>query len=156
MEQFYSQWLINIAKDSAIYSDLVQKHGSILICDDMIITGYNHLNCSNHKSSISTHAEIDAITKFIARCRLKYYDDKYIRKKLRKSILITVRVKNDAVRSSTPCRDCIEIIKDYGIRQIIYSTNTINNDDQLIKKKIRELNNRPSSGYRWIERITNR
>ena len=147
MEDF----IINLARKIAINSDLVQKHGSILICDGQIISGYNHFTCS--KNCITIHAEEDAIKNFIAFCRKKYYDDLYIRRKLRKALLITIRVKNDIIKSSAPCRDCIELIKSYGIRQIIYSDIDITDTTVLIKKKIRDIKNRPSSGYRWRERI---
>ena len=149
MEDF----IINLARKSAEKSDLVQKHGSIIICDGQIVSGYNHFICN--KNYIAVHAEEDAINNFIAYCRKKYYDDMYIRRKLRKALLITIRVKNDIIKSSAPCRDCIELIKSYGIRQIIYSDMDITDTTVLIKKKIRDINNRPSSGYRWRERIIN-
>jgi deoxycytidylate deaminase len=148
MEDF----LIDLAKKTAINSELLQKHGSILYCDDQIITGYNHFTCS--KTCITVHAEEDAINNYIAYCRKKYYDDMYIRKKLRRALLVTIRIKNDCVKSSAPCRDCIELIKFYGIKEIIYSDMDINENCVLIKKKIKDVQNRPSSGYRWRERLS--
>ena len=164
MEDF----LVKLACKSAINSELLQKHGSILICDEQTFTGYNHFVCG--KNCIPVHAEEDAINNFIIFCRKKYYDDAFIRRKLRKCLLITIRVKNNNIRCSAPCRNCIETIKSYGIRQIIYSENSNNSIDNgngngngnsngngntiLIKKKMRDVVNRPSSGYRWRERLS--
>lgn len=142
--------LIILAKKTAINSELVQKHASILITDDMIITGYNHF--SNCRKSITVHAEEDAINNFIALCRKKYFDDAYIRRRLRRALLITIRVKKGNVKCSAPCMNCIELIKSYGIRQIIYSEIDENDNTFYIQKKSRDLENRPSSGYRWRAR----
>ena len=145
--------LVNLAKKAAIYSDLKQQHASILIADDMIITGYNHFCGSNgntnSKACITVHAEEDAINNFITLCRKKYFDDAYIRRRLRRALLITVRVKNGIIKCSAPCENCIEIIKSYGIRQIIYSDSDENANTYYIQRKSRDLSNRPSSGFRW-------
>ena len=142
MEQdFY----INIARKYANYSELLHKHCSIIICDNQIITGYNHFSCS--KNCITVHAEEDAINNFIIYCRQKYYKDSYIRRKLRKALLITIRIKNQFIKDSTPCKNCIDLIKSYGIKQIIFSNSEPENN--LTTKKIRDIENRPSSGYRW-------
>lgn len=143
--------LVNIAKKAAIYSDLKQQHASILIADDMIITGYNHFEGSNinSKTSITVHAEEDAINNFITLCRNKHFDDAYIRRRLRRALLITMRVKNGIIKCSAPCENCIKIIKSYGIRQIIYSYSDENANTYYIQRKSRDLSNRPSSGFRW-------
>lgn len=143
--------LVNIAKKMAIYSELNQQHASILIVDKMVITGYNHFNSG--KKIITVHAEEDAINNFIILCRKKYFDDAYIRRKLRRALLITIRVKNGIIKCSAPCQNCIEIIKSYGIRQIIYSDSDENANTYYIQRKSRDLSNRPSSGFRWRERV---
>jgi tRNA(Arg) A34 adenosine deaminase TadA len=139
--------LVNLAKKAAIYSDLKQQHASILIADDMIITGYNHF--CNGRNTITMHAEEDAINNFITICRKKYCDDAYIRRRLRRAMLITIRVKNGIIKCSAPCQNCIEIIKSYGIRQIIYSDSDEHANTYYIQRKSRDLSNRPSSGFRW-------
>lgn len=127
-----------------------QKHASILIVDDCIFTGYNHFGCG--KNNLTVHAEEDVINNYIANCRKKYYDDAYIRRKLKRALLITIRVKKGMVKCSAPCSNCIEIIKSYGIRQIVYSEMDENANTYYIQKKSRDLANRPSSGSRWMER----
>jgi deoxycytidylate deaminase len=150
MNIMMNEELVNLAKKAAIYSDLKQQHASILIADDMVITGYNHF--SSGKAIITVHAEEDAINNFITLCRKKYFDDAYIRRRLRRALLITVRVKNGCIKCSAPCQNCIEIIKSYGIRQIIYSDSDENANTYYIKQKSRDLANRPSSGFRWREK----
>ena len=92
MEDFF----VNLARKIAINSELSQKHGSLLICDDQIFTGYNHFLCK--KNCVAIHAEEDAINNYITLCRKKYFDDAYIRRRLRRALLITVRVKNDVIK----------------------------------------------------------
>jgi deoxycytidylate deaminase len=149
MEDFF----INLARKIAINSELMQKHCSILVCDEQIITGYNHFTCN--KTCVAVHAEEDAINNFLLYCRKKYFSDCYIRRKLRRALLITIRVKKDNIRNSAPCSNCIELIKSYGIKQIIYSDpdNDENENTILTKKKIRDVDTRPSSGYRWRARL---
>ena len=139
--------IVNLAKKAAIYSDLKHQHASILITDDMIITGYNHYRSS--KMTIMVHAEEDVINNFITLCRKKYFDDAYIRRRLRRALLINVCFKNGIIKCSAPCQHCIEIIKSYGIRQIIYSDRDEQSNTYYIQRKSRDLSNRPSSGFRW-------
>lgn len=143
---------IKIAKENAIKSDLLQKHGSVLICNGQIFTGYNHFTFG--KNFITVHAEEDAICKFINMCRQKYWPDTYIRKKLKKATLITIRVKNDEIKCSAPCSNCLQMIRNYEIKHIIYSNNVEQENCCVIqKKKVRDIENRPSSGYRWRDKL---
>lgn len=142
---------IEIAKENAIKSDLLHKHGSVLICNGQIFTGYNHFIPG--KNSITIHAEEDAIQKFINMCRKKYWSDTYIRKKLKKAQLITIRVKNDEIKCSAPCKNCIQMIRNYEIKHIIYSNNDSKENIIIEKKKVRDIENRPSSGYRWRDKL---
>ena len=208
-----NEYLIDLACKSAINSELCQKHGSILICGEKIISGYNHYkykqdskinnkpkinnklkntktsntsNTSNtpntpntpnkpniyntpnkpnkpSKLNISIHAEEDAINNFILYCKKKKNNDLYIRRQLNKAVLIIIRVKNDKLQMSIPCTHCIELIKYYGIKKIIYSdynidnTNidntNIDNNIILIHKKTKDIKNRESSGYKWYTHI---
>jgi len=142
---------IKIAMEQSRKSDLLQKHGSVLICDNQIFTGYNHF--ANCKCSHAIHAEEHVIKKFIEWCRTKYYTDTYIRKKLKKSLLITIRAKNDNIKSSAPCRECISMMNKYEIKYIVYSDCDNDQNGILVSKKVRDIQNRPSSGQRWREKL---
>jgi deoxycytidylate deaminase len=136
------------ASKSATNSELTQKHGSIFIYNNMMITGYNHYEVCKRKPCISIHAEEDAINNFIIKHQMKGFNDNSIRRKLKKSVLLTVRIKNNCMKMSAPCRDCLALIKSYGIKQIIYS---IDEPDSVIALKTNNLTyNRPSSGQRWM------
>jgi cytidine deaminase len=143
---------IEIAKEYAIKSDLMQKHGAVLNCNGQFFTGYNHFIPG--KNYITVHAEEDAINKFITMCRKKYLSDTYIRKKLKKSILITIRVKNNEIKCSAPCHNCIQMFRNYEIKHIIYSNFVEQEKNVIIQKmKVRDIENRPSSGYRWRDKL---
>lgn len=142
--------LIQMAIEQARKSDLTQKHGSILVCNDQVFAGYNHF--AGHRSNFAIHAEEHVIRRYLEWCRTKYFSDNYIRRKLKKAVLITIRVKNDSIKCSAPCRDCIELIKRFEIKHIIYSDQDNEQNPHLVSKKIRDVQNRPSSGYRWRER----
>lgn len=137
------------AAEFAQYSELTQKHGSIIICDNgEVITGYNHYEVCKRKPCVSIHAEEDAINNFIVSHQLRGYSDRYIRKKLKKCVLLTVRSKGGSTRLSAPCKNCLSLIKHYGIKQIIYS---INDSAKVLLQKTKDLeDNRPSSGQRWM------
>ena len=84
-------------------------------------------------------------------CRQKYFDNAYIRRRLRKALLITICFQNGIIKCSAPCQHCIEIIKQYGIRQIIYSDRDKFAKPYYTQRKSRDLSNRPSSWFRWRE-----
>ena len=146
-------YLIALARKSAQNSELLQKHGSILICGDQLISGYNHFKYNKNykhnkpsKLNIAVHAEEDAINNFILYSKQKHNNDMYIRRQLNKATLITIRVKNDNLKNSSPCKHCIELIRKYGIKNIIYSDNniafnTIPNNNIVIDKYIIINNN---------------
>ena len=140
----------NYAIVIAQYSDLNQKHGSIFICDNgETISGYNHYEVCKRRPCISIHAEEDAINNFILIHQLRGYTTRSIRKRLKKSILLTVRYKkNGCAGLSAPCENCLALIKYYGIKQIIYSLNI---DYKILFQKSKNIvNTRPSSGQRWL------
>lgn len=147
--------IIKIAKEIAINSNLVHKHGSVLFCDGKIFTGYNHFVDiisidKMDKKSIAIHAEEDVINNFISYCRQKYFKDIAIRKKLKKSILFTIKYTKTHIGCSIPCENCIKIIKSYGIKKIIYSTyNTLTSSVTIIENKVKNVHNRPSKGFLW-------
>ena len=127
-----SDYLIALARKSAQNSELLQKHGSILICGEQLSSGYNHFKYNKNykhnkptKLNIAVHAEEDAINNFILYSKQKHNNDMYIRRQLNKATLITIRVKNDNLKNSAPCKHCIELIRKYGIKNIIYSDNNI-------------------------------
>uniref|UniRef100_A0A6C0HNJ6 Uncharacterized protein n=1 Tax=viral metagenome TaxID=1070528 RepID=A0A6C0HNJ6_9ZZZZ len=139
----------NYAMEMSQYSELNQKHGSSFICENgELVVGYNHYEVYKRRPCVSIHAEEDAINNFILIHQLRGYSDRNIRKRLKKSILLTVRSKNGCPGLSAPCKNCLILIKYYGIKQIIYS---IDANHKILLQKTKNLNSsRPSSGQRWL------
>ena len=71
---------INEASMVARNSPCYNQHGCVIVKNGKIVShGYNHYNVSsNSLSSITTHAEVDALTKYM---RLNRIDSKGIKSK---------------------------------------------------------------------------
>jgi tRNA(Arg) A34 adenosine deaminase TadA len=136
---------VEMALNQALHSDSHHKHGSVLIlCKNMIFTGYNHT--TNASGSLTVHSEEHAINNFIEWCRLRRRTDCFIRRKLHNSIVVTVRVKNNLLKTSSPCKMCLNLIQKYGIKKVLYS-----DQNQVVTKKTRDIHDPYiSSGYRNV------
>jgi len=148
------QTFISLAMDQAKHSNTMHKHGSVLMCKNQTFTGYNHFSGNSH-SGITIHAEEHAITNFITWCKIRQYSDSYIRRKLKRSVLLTIRVKDDCIKHSSPCGMCVKMIQKYEIKHVIYSDqDEIKQSTTIVVKKTRDLpTTEPSSGYRCLERM---
>lgn len=74
---------------------------------------YNAFRFNDDKCKHSIHAEIDAITK--AKNQIDDFSD---------AKLFVYRLqKNGNLGIARPCKGCMEAIKDFGIKEIYYSTN---------------------------------
>jgi deoxycytidylate deaminase len=110
---------IELAKKMALYSDMRQKHGCVIVHNGNVISyGWNHMNDCEMKCISSFHAEVDAL------CRLKKH---YKKSFLSACELYVVRVRyknNDAgeLMNSKPCPHCEEAIVTAGVGKIYYST----------------------------------
>lgn len=110
---YYLEQAANYAK----YSELVHKHGCIIVYNDTIISyGYNNKNVSLKNFSI--HAEVDAIN----RLNKKYKSKKIINN----CSMYVVRIRNgfneeDELKMSKPCMGCASKINKIGIKKVYYS-----------------------------------
>lgn len=149
------QKFINLAINQAKNSDAAHKHGSVLMCKNQMFTGYNHFSGCSTSPNMTIHAEEHAITNFLNWCKLRRYSDAYIRRKLKKSTLFTIRVKDDCIKYSPPCGTCVRLIEKYEIKHIIYSDQDVaKQTTHIVVKKARDLpKTQPSSGYRCLERL---
>lgn len=126
---------IELASATARYSDAHHKHGTVLLCKNMIFTGFNHM--IDAKYSITIHSEEHAINNFIQWCRVRRYSDNFIRRKLNRSEIITIRITNNNIKYSKPCNMCIELIKKYGIKKVLYIDT--DNEPCMVTKKTCDL-----------------
>ena len=111
--QYYLQQAANYAK----CSDLVHKHGCIIVYNDNIIS-YGHNKKNNSLKNFSIHAEVDAIN----RLNKKYKSKKIISN----CSLYVVRIRNgfneeDELKMSKPCMNCACKINKIGIKKVYYS-----------------------------------
>ena len=84
--------------------------------------GHNHLRNSYNGECIcySTHAEMDVLYKVLKRCKLQPFKDII---DLSDYIIIVVRISRDGlIKNSRPCNQCLQAMKLYRIKKIVYST----------------------------------
>jgi deoxycytidylate deaminase len=82
--------------------------------------------------SKSTHAEMMAILQFLKKHK-KTPKDKDI-PKFPKKIYVMSFNKNNILRNSKPCSDCLKLLKFYGIKKVVYSVY-----DNIITEKIENI-----------------
>ena len=126
---YYLEQAANYAK----YSELVHKHGCVIVYNDTIIS-YGHNKKNNSLKNFSIHAEVNAIN----RLNKKYKSKKIISN----CSLYVVRIRNgfseeDILKMSKPCIGCASKINKIGIKKVYYSVdNNYVNDfiyGQIIK-----------------------
>ncbi len=119
-------------------SELLQQHAAVLSRSGNRpighSAGYNQYTaCHYSTDKPSAHAEMVAITKFRRYYQARNANDAKIRRKLKKTSIIVVRRKladtNDdscnhlpQLKGSAPCYHCTALLKDYGIKKVIFST----------------------------------
>ena len=109
---------IEVAKRCALKSNMLHKHGAVVICPKgkIIGSGYNRTP-TGWSNGLSCHAEMDAMSalrgrgRFGGGCR---HDQ---------MTLMVVRVGPDGeLKLSEPCQHCKESIAELGIKKIFFST----------------------------------
>jgi len=113
-------------------SNLTQKHGCVIVLDNVIISsGYNYKITNNGhsvpqsksvdaKKTFSIHAEISTIKKVkhkdLSRCEL------YV---VRIGPIDNVSCCH-TLKYSHPCEECVSCIEEHGIKKVFYSVNSCN------------------------------
>jgi deoxycytidylate deaminase len=160
LEKSLLKKMINIAKKSTMKS----KHAACLIFKGKILSmSFNFINKKikhndflnlrnqtfnkNNKNKnifLSFHAEEKAIRDFLR------FEKKRYRSISKNLILIVIRIdkKNNLV-DSKPCTHCVEVMKNLGIKKVIYSQK----DGSLTMERLSKINSIPSSGYKSIEKL---
>ncbi len=94
----------------------------------------------NGKTATTIHAEVNTINKFIELHRKKGYKDSDIRRKLGKQCLIVIRIntkidRDNTLKNSAPCSNCVKFLQNNNIHKIIYSLD----DGTLHFSRVKEL-----------------
>lgn len=104
------EYILFRLKKMALNSNINFKHSASLIDKNFLYIGFNKPITVKHKINKTIHAEVDALCNYPFKKQMKGMD------------MIVIRVnKNNELRNSRPCNDCIISLNKRGIRKIIYS-----------------------------------
>lgn len=115
-------------------SELLQQHAAIIMRSGyrpvVVAMGYNHYApCHYSIDKPSAHAEKVAISKFCHYYQARAASDAKIRRKLKKTSILVARINQDAshtqihqFRNSAPCYHCNALLKSYGVRKVVFTT----------------------------------
>jgi deoxycytidylate deaminase len=110
------QLFLSKAAELALKSNMLQKHGAVIVYKNKIIaTGYNEI-CNYMNNNYSIHAEVSAISKLFYNKKILEFCDIYV-------VRIASATFDNCLKNSKPCRSCTNFINKYNIRNIYYSTN---------------------------------
>lgn len=110
----YQIKIFQIAADVAKKSNMLQKHGCVIVHKKNIIaTGYNMM-CPYYHHSI--HAEVNTLKKVKNNKHLLKHSEMYI-------VRIGKNSLGNPLKYSKPCINCEKCIKEHGIKKVFYSTN---------------------------------
>ena len=90
---------------------------------------------------------------------INYFKDKIEPKKKNKKnfyrnkfTIVVIRINNNnELRSSNPCAHCVNVMKLFGIRKVIYSTN----DGNFISELLKNIQTNNSVGYNSLDLVLN-
>ena len=120
-------------------SELLQQHAAVLTRAGnrpvSNATGYNHyVACRYSIDKPSAHAEKVALTKFRRHHQMRAANDAKIRRKLKKTSILVVRLNpltstnpahtHDDIpqfKNSAPCYHCMELLKNYGVQKVVFT-----------------------------------
>lgn len=119
-DKLYSESLYQASKSSLLF-----KHGCVATCGGKIIAkSCNTYETSSNnkfiKSKCSCHAEMGVLNQIYYNCKKKHK----LNRIMKKTILYISRSSmagNSA--TSAPCMKCLEVIKEYKIKKIIFYLN---------------------------------
>ena len=94
---------------------------------------------------LARHAEENALEKY--RALLRTSRQKKISKRKLHMYVVRINAKGELTESK-PCSHCVEVLREYGIRKITYSTR----EGTLITESLSKIQTQASVGYRSVER----
>jgi deoxycytidylate deaminase len=131
----YFDDIILVLKKIAMYSTIYNKHAAALIKNEKhISSGFNKFikEVTIRKDNITQthfktlHAEVDALYSFHGKKNVKGMD------------IIVIRVnKNNILKNSRPCNDCINKLNKLGIRKVYYS----NEQGEIVYEYVKDMPN---------------
>jgi tRNA(Arg) A34 adenosine deaminase TadA len=120
MLSFKNQRMFSLSLNEACKSELLYQHGCVATRGGKIVARGCNTTQYNDTNICSCHAEISVLMKLKYQLTKKCKPHK-INKIFKKTTLYISRVKNDDVSyNSAPCLDCLNMIKYYNIKRIIF------------------------------------
>lgn len=124
MLSFKNQRIFSLCLEEANKSSLFYQHGCIATCGGKILARAYNTDRSRYgdKNAVKTctcHAEVGVLLKIKSQLLKKHKEHK-LRKILKKTTLYISRVKNEMEYNSAPCLDCLNMIRYYNIKRIIF------------------------------------
>ena len=119
---------------AAANSELLQQHAAVLTragYRPAMPPGYNHyVACRYSADKPSAHAEEVALSKFRRHHQVRHSSDAKIRRKLKKTSILIARLNTASTntnpekpfKNSAPCYHCLALLKDYGVRKVVFTT----------------------------------
>lgn len=134
--------LLEELKNNSSKSLLSHKHSAVILSNSVPIS-WNH-NTINGKHFF--HAEYNVVRKFLIQNGhlgfVKSFDrnnkknvPNSVKRLVKNLYIIVIRVNNDVLLNSKPCKHCVNFMKKFGIKKILYSDNKGN----MISEKTREI-----------------
>lgn len=129
----------------------LHRHAACLLKGQkpLIYAGNNDRSYLHGKVCCSGHAEQMVILNYF-RGRLRwggrrwYFCDYVNKKPLKKHKLLVIRVnKQGKIMNSTPCTECIKLIRFTGLGKVSFS----NEEGDIVVEKINEINTYTTKGY---------
>jgi tRNA(Arg) A34 adenosine deaminase TadA len=144
MFNIYSQCL-----EKADKSRLRYRHGCIATYGGKIIaTGCN--TCKYDKTTCTCHAEVNVIHKLYTTYCRKSQRDKILRIFKKTTLYISRVTQAGASNDSAPCVDCLNVIKTYKIKKIIFCMDSVYYSINPNTYK----NPKPSEGHNYVSQET--
>ncbi len=110
------QLFLSKAAELALKSNMLQKHGAVIVYKNKIIAeGYNEI-CNYMNDNYSIHAEVSAISKLFYNKKLLELCDIYV-------VRVATITFDNCLKNSKPCKKCTKFILKYNLKNIYYSTN---------------------------------
>ena len=107
------QLFLSKASECALKSNMLQKHGAVIVYKNKIIaTGYNQ-KCRYMNDNFSIHAEVSAISKLFHNKKLLELCDIYV-------VRVASATFDNCLKNSKPCQSCTNFINKYNLKNIYY------------------------------------
>ena len=146
-----------IAQNKIDQNKIAQNTQKIILNKTDLLKKFNNKQLIHLKKAIKRtgyvlahHAEENVINYFKDKIEPKKKNKKNFYRN--KFTIVVIRINNNnELRSSNPCAHCVNVMKLFGIRKVIYSTN----DGNFISELLENIQTNNSVGYNSLDLVLN-